>query len=126
MERHSHKMKTVLQDIETTTKNKKFTEFLAKQFVCDMLFPVYREHSATTIFDGWQGKKMNCWNLFTNENGDILEFYIEGTYVTKTNNESRDVYQLKTPRTIKEFITDMNKFGIQLYWSDWVVKKFKS
>lgn len=35
-------------------------------------------------------------------------------------------YQLKTPKTIKEFIDDMYRFGIQLYWSDWVVKKFKS
>jgi len=107
-----------------TNGNKKFTEFLSKTFVCDKLFPVYGKSSVTTIFQGWQGEKKNHWCRFTNENGDILEFYAEGQYVIKVNRESRDVYQLKTPRTINDFIDDMEKFGIQLYWSDWVVKKF--
>ncbi len=117
-------MKTVLPDIRTTG-NKKFTELLAKTFVCDMLFPVYGEHSVTTIFDGWQGELFYNWSRFTNEDSDILEFYAEGVYVTKTNNESNDVYQRQTPKTIVEFIDDMHEFGVQLYWSDWVVQKFK-
>ena len=116
-------MNRVLPDIKTTG-NTKFKEFLAKQFVCDMLFPVYEEHSVTTIFDDWHGKKMNYWSLFTNENGDILEFYAEGKYVAKSYS-SKDVFQLKTPKTIKEFIDDMHRFGIQLHWSDWVVKKYQ-
>ncbi len=116
-------MKTVHPDI-WTTGNQKLKEFLAKAFVCDMLFPVYGEHSVTTIFKGWQGEKMYNWCQIKNEAGDILEFYAEGVYVTKTNNESRDVYQRQTPKTIKEFIDDMHTFGIQLNWSDWVVEKF--
>ena len=117
-------MKTVLPDIRTT-ENKEFTEFLGNTFVCDMLFPVYGESSVTTIFDGWQGELFYNWSRFTNDNGDSLEFYAEGQYVVKVNNESRDCYQLKTPRTIKEFIDDMKRFGVQLRWSYWVVKDFK-
>ena len=105
--------------------NKKFTEFITNTFVCDMLFPVYGEHSVTTIFKGWQGELLHNWCRFTNENGDILEFYAEGIYVIKVRKENRDVHQLKTPRTIEEFIDDMKRFGVLLYWSDWVVKKFK-
>ena len=116
-------MKPALPDI--TTGNKKFTDFLAKQFVCDMLSPVYGKHSVTTIFRGWGGKLMNHWSRFTNDNGDILEFYAEGQYVIRPRKGSEDGYQRRTPKTTEEFIDDMKMFGIQLYWSDWVVKKFK-
>ena len=105
--------------------NMEFTEFLDNTFVCDMLFPVYGEHSVTTIFHGWQGELNYNWCKFTNDDGDILEFYNEGQYVAKTNNESRDVYQLQTPKTIMDFIDDMKRFGIQLHWSEWVLQKFK-
>lgn len=69
---------------------------------------------------------MNHWCRFTNDDGDILEFYAEGQYAIRARNKSSNDYLLKTPRTIKEFIDDMKKFGIQLYWSDWVVKKFNT
>ena len=118
-------MKPALLDIKPAG-NHKFTEFLAKQFVCDMLFPVYGEHSVTTIFQGWQGELMYQWCRFTNDDGDILEFYAEGQYVIRARNESKDCYQRKTPKTIKEFIDDMDIFGIQLYWSDWIVKNFNT
>ena len=108
-------MKHVLPDIRTAG-NQKFTEFLAKQFVCDMLFPVYGENSVTTIFRGWQGELMYNWCRFTNDAGDILEFYAEGVYVIKSNS-LKDVFQLKTPRNVIEFMDDMYRFGIQLNWA---------
>ena len=117
-------MNQVLPDIRTTG-NRKFAEFLAKTFVCDRLFPVYGEHSVTTIFQGWQGELMNNWCRFTNDDGDILEFYAEGYYAIRARDESKDDYQLNTPRTISDFIDDMHRFGFQIYWSDWVVGKFK-
>ena len=117
-------MKTALSDIRTTG-NRKFTGFLAKQFVCDMLYPVYGESSVTTIFDGWQGKYHNYWSPLTNENRAFLEFFPEGHYVIRARDESKDCFQRRTPKSIEEFIDDMYKFGIQLYWSDWIVRKFK-
>jgi len=91
-------MNQVLQYIKTVGKEK-FTEFLAKQFVCDMLFPVYGESSVTTIFDGWQGELMYNWCRFTNDDGDILEFYAEGQYVIRARNESNNSYQRRTPKS---------------------------
>ena len=105
--------------------NPKFKEFLAKTFVCDMLFPVYGKSSAKPIFTGFQGEQFYNWSRFTNDDGDILEFYAEGVYVTKVRNESNNGYQRRTPKTIEEFLDDMKRFGVQLHWSDWVVKKFK-
>ena len=105
--------------------NPKYTEFLDKQFECDMLYPVYGDSSVTTIFDGWHGELNYNWSRFTNDDGDILEFYAEGVYVVKVRKESRDGYQRRTPKTIEEFIDDMHEFGVQLYWSDWVVKKYQ-
>ena len=90
-----------------------------------MLFPVYGNSSVQAVFDGWQGELFYNWSRFTNNEGDILEFYAEGQYVIKVRNENRDVYQRQTPKTIEEFIYDMHGFGIQLYWYDWLVKKFK-
>ncbi len=89
-------MKQVLPDIGTIG-NKKFTKFLATTFVCDTLYPVYGEHSVTTIFRGWQGELFYNWSRFTNDAGDILEFYAEGTYVIKANRNSNVGYQLRTP-----------------------------
>ena len=117
-------MKTVLPDIGTTG-NERFAEFLAKQFVCDMLYPIYGESSVSTVFDGWQGEPFYNWCRFTNGDGDILEFYAEGVYVVKVRNESLDAYQRRTPKTIEEFINDMHEFGIQLHWYGWTKKNFQ-
>ncbi len=117
-------MKTVHPDI-WTTGNQKLKEFLAKTFVCDMLFPVYGKSSVTTIFDGWKGELNYNWSRFTNRDGDILEFYAEGVYVIKVRKERNDGFQRQTPKTIEEFIDDMIEFGVQLHWVDWVVNKFK-
>ena len=119
----TYEMKQVLPDIGTKG-NKKITEFLSKTFVCDMLYPIFGDSSVTTVFDGWQGELNYNWSRFTNDDGDILEFYAEGVYVIKVRNESRDVYQRRTPKTIEEFIDDMKRFGVQLYWFNWVVKKY--
>lgn len=118
-------MNQVLPDIKPAGI-KGFTKFLTKQYTCDLLFPVYGKSSVSTIFQSWQGELMNHWCRFTNENGDILEFFPEGQYVLKPRNESNNSFQLRTPKTIKEFIDDMKKFGVQLFWSDWVVKKFNT
>lgn len=117
-------MKPVLPDT-FTTENLKFKQFLSKPFMYDMLFPVYGKHSVTTIFQGWHGKPFYNWSRFTNDNGDILEFYAEGQYVIKARNESNDVNQRQTPKTIEGFIGDMHEFGIHLYWSEWVAEEFR-
>ena len=96
---------------------KKFGEILTARFVIDWLYPVFGERSVETLFHGWIGKEMKSWHRFTNETGDILEFYPEGTYVAKVTSTGQ-IYQRKNPVTVEEFIRDMENFGIVLYWTD--------
>lgn len=103
--------------------SKKFKEFLTKIFMMDMLYPVIGESSVTTLFDGWHGKNMINWFKFTNEDGLVLEFYPEGTYIIKSKNGK--TYQLKTPKTIDDFINDMIRFNIPIYWNNWIDDNFE-
>lgn len=106
-----------------TMGSKKFKEFLTKTFMMDMLYPVIGESSVTTLFDGWHGKNMINWFKFTNEDGLVLEFYPEGTYIIKSKNGK--TYQLKTPKTIDDFINDMIRFNIPIYWNNWIDDNFE-
>lgn len=105
-----------------TMGSKRFKEFLAKTFVMDMLYPVLGESSVTTLFDNWRGKNMTNWFKFTSD-GVVLEFYPEGTYVIKM--KTGETYQLRTPKTIDEFINDMIRFGVPIYWSSWIDENFE-
>ena len=106
-----------------TIGSKRFKEFLTKTFVMDMLYPVLGESSVTTIFDGWRGKNMMNWFKFTNQDGVVLEFYPEETYVIKPTDGK--TYQLKSPKTINDFINDMIRFGVLIYWNEWVEDNFE-
>lgn len=102
-----------------------FKEFLATTFTVDMLYPVYGNKSRDTLFDEWRGKDMlNGWSKFTSDN-HTLEFY--PTYYTIKKNKPVDSiqYMLSLPTTIDDFINDMNRFGVQLYWTEWIDQNFE-
>lgn len=107
-----------------TAGTKKFKEFLQTPFVIDMLSPVYGESSVNTLFEDWRGKDMRNWFKFKNEDGVVLEFYPEGMYVIKKKTGDAG-QQLVTPRTIDEFINDMDRFGIVTQWSNWIDENFE-
>lgn len=88
-------------------------EFLDRPFVLDYLYPIYGEKSVDTLFSGWTYTKKNSWHEFRNPDGDILDFYPEETYVIK----SKEI-QLKIPRTIGDFINDINQAGININYSE--------
>ena len=98
-----------------TTGSEKFKQFLALSFTIDMLYPVFNEKSCETLFEGWHCKNMMNWYRFTNDDKIILEFYPKH-YVK---------YILSIPVTINDFINDIERFGIQLYWMDWIDKNFE-
>lgn len=106
-----------------TIGSERFKEFLTKTFVVDMLCLVSEKSSVTTLFDGWRGKNMINWFRFTNQDGLVLEFYPEGTYIIKPKKGKPN--QLKTPKTIDEFIDDMIRFDVPIYWNDWVDENFE-
>lgn len=106
-----------------TTGSEKFKEFLAKPFSIDMLYPIYNDKSCETLFDGWKGKNMLNWYKFTNEAKYILEFYPDSYLVKRTGYNVS--YQMKLPKTIHDFINDAERFGIQLYWTNWIDENFE-
>ncbi len=106
-----------------TAGTQKFKEFLQTPFVFDMLYPL-NGASVDTLFADWHGKDMRNWFKFRNEDGVVLEFYPEGMYVIKKKSSDAG-HQLATPRTIDEFISDMDRFGIPMQWSNWIDDNFE-
>jgi len=107
-----------------TYGSEKFKEFLAKPFTYDMLYPVYDDKSVETLFDDWRGKNMINWFRFNNDEF-TLEFY--PTYYTIKKNKPIDStkYMLSIPETINDFINDMDRFEVQLYWTEWIDLNFE-
>jgi len=89
-------------------------DFLDRPFVIDYLYPVYGDLPVNNIFEGWTGKKKNSWHEFRNPDGDVLEFYPEGTYILKRK-QNYLIKQLKTPQTIREFVCDLSAIGINFF-----------
>jgi len=100
----------------------KFRLFLIQPFNIDMLSSVTNNNLINILFDGWHGKDMVNWYKFINNDKIILEFF-STYYLIKT--ESRSLSRLPIPLTINDFINDMTRFNIQLYWTNWIDKNFE-
>lgn len=107
-----------------TIGSEKFKEFLAKSFRINMLYPIPNTDPCETIFEDWRGKDMVNWYRFTNDKY-TLEFY--PTYYTLKKNKPVDSikYMMSIPITINDFINDMARFEVQLYWTTWIDQNFE-
>jgi len=116
-------VRKVIPYIETVGCER-FKNFLSVPFTIDMLFPVFNEKSCDRLFDGWRGKDMVNWHKFTNDDKIILEFY-PTYYTVRKDIKDSITYMMSIPETIDDFINDMNRFGVQLYWSEWIDLNFE-
>lgn len=107
-----------------TIGSEKFKEFLATSFRIDMLYPILGDKSCETLFDDWCGKDMINWYRFINDEY-TLEFY--PTYYTLKKNKPVDStkYMMSIPLTINDFINDMDRFDVKLYWTSWIDQNFE-
>ena len=104
---------------DNTNKSDKFKVFLNTKFNINMLDP----KSDDILFDGWRNRgNLNGWSKFINENGHCLEFY-PTYYSIKVGNDN--AYMIPIPDTINNFINDMDRYGIQLYWNNVIDIKFE-
>jgi hypothetical protein len=107
-----------------TRGSERFKDFLAIPFSIDMLCPIspaINVPSNEILFTGWKGKEMIGWWKFTNDDKNVLELYPESYKIlikTKT-------YTLPIPKTLNDFVNDMERVGIPLYWSEWVERNFE-
>ena len=103
-------MMKVVPYIETLG-TKEYGEFISAQFDFKQI---------TKYFSDWKGKEMGDWHKYTC-NGVTLEFF--PTYYNINNNGK--ALRLPTPMTLNDFINDMNRLGIDLFWSEWVEKNMQ-
>lgn len=107
-----------------TSGSEKFKNFLALPFTIDMLYSISNNKSSEILFDGWHGKNMVNWYKFTNDDKIILEFY-PMYYIITMNTSNSAKHTILLPKTIDDFINDMQRFGVQLYWTEWIDKNFE-
>ena len=110
-----------------TLGTEKFKEFLIQPFTINMLATIPHHVPIPILFEGWRGKDMSNWYKFTNEEKYILEFYPTHYIITREVKVGWDAlkYQKPIPRDIDDFINDMNRLNIKLYWTDWVDQNFE-
>ena len=112
-----------------TIGSEKFKEFLALPFRIDMLYPIHGDSSCQTLFDGWKGKDMINWHKFINENKISLEFY-PSHYIVKKEKLSFKAgeslsHTLPLPKDINDFINDMYRFEVQLFWTEFIDENYE-
>jgi hypothetical protein len=101
-----------------TTGSEKFREFLAQPFLFSQLCPI--DAKVQSYFEGWKGKDMGNWIRFRDEEKHELEIYPD-TYKTT----GKQTLTLPHPKTLNDFINDMDRNGVQLYWNLWMDENFE-
>jgi hypothetical protein len=99
-----------------------FKKFISLPFSINLLYSLTNEEGINVIFDGWHGKDMGTWCKFYNEEKFILEFYAEYYFIKYGNRENQ---KLPLPKTINNFINDMDRFEVPLYWNQWMEDNFE-
>lgn len=106
-----------------TMGSERFKNFLTVPFSIDMLAPIFGDKSCDTIFGGWRGKNMGNWYKFVADDDTVLEFYPD-YYIIKKPKTSIN-YQMPLPKNVNDFVNDMFRFDISIYWSIWVDVNFE-
>lgn len=107
--------KTVVQYSETFGYEK-YLKFINQPFSINNL------HLEPIYFKDWRYKNMGEWVKLTNDNNIVLEFYPTqyNIIIPKSNKIT-----LSLPLTINDFINDMCRNNVQLYWSNWMDINFE-
>lgn len=100
-----------------TFGTKNFKKFLETPFNINMLYPIDENNNTKVLFDYWKGKNMINWYKFINDDKTVIEFY-PTHYVLIKNDSNSTKYTLLNPKTINDFINDMDRFDVQLFWTD--------
>lgn len=96
-----------------TRGNENYKTYVEKAFSIQTLLD--------NLFDDWKYKDMLSWHKFYNLDNVILEIYSEYYIIKKDNIE----YKLPVPNTIDEFIIDMYRLKVNLFWIDEIDNLFE-
>jgi len=99
----------------------KYKEFISQPFDYNQLGTL-DNINCQVLFDGWTGKNMGNWVKYFNDDKVVLEFYAGVCYSIK---RATTTWQLPIPKTIDEFINDMNRIGVEINWNKFIDEKFE-
>jgi hypothetical protein len=114
-----------------TIGSEKFKEFLTLPFKADQVHTL--DANCQVLFYGWNVIRQEIKTphkdnadciIYANQDGALLEFYSDGVYVIQKSFNA-PVYQLPLPKTIDDFVNDMARCDIPLYWSKWVEENYE-
>lgn len=103
-----------------TLGSKKFKEFLQQEFNFDMIDNV-QYSNVPIIFEGWKGEEDDRVVYFKCDN-TYLRFYPHHYEILTSWKEE---YSFPHPKSVNDFINDMCRIGIELYWSKWIDENFE-
>lgn len=100
-----------------TTGTELFKEFLQSEFNFSLLV------GENAYFDCWREKNMGHWIKYVNDDNIVLEVYSE-TYKIKKPKQTTSI-EIIIPKTINDFIEDMHKYGVDVYWDNIIDDMFE-
>ena len=68
---------------------------------------------------------MRNWCKFTNEEKITLEFYANHYNILNGKTKQVQSVQMPLPKTINDFINDMERFEVALFWNQWMEDNFE-
>ena len=98
-----------------TIGTEKFKEFLLQPFKTEQL----DSNTDKELFDGWIYTEEE---IYFNKIGRITLNFHSTFYLAHLNDAN---YKLPIPKTIDDFVNDMMRVGVEIYWSDLVDEKFE-
>jgi hypothetical protein len=98
-----------------TIGTEKFKEFLLQPFKTEQL----DSNTDKELFDGWIYTEEE---IYFNKIGRITLNFHSTFYLVQLNDAN---YKLPIPKTIDDFVNDMMRVGVEIYWSDLVDEKFE-
>lgn len=106
-----------------TRGDERFKSFLNQPFSINMLYSNSEIKNSETYFSNWRGKNMGSWQRYTNEKDIVLEFY--PNYYNVQISKNKIIQNINLPKTINDFINEMIKMDVDLYWSEWIDINFE-
>lgn len=103
-----------------TIGSDKFKEFMLQPFKISMLCQI--NNGDEPIFTQWRYKNMGSWYKFTNDDDIVLEFYPDQYDIIVKNNKKTI---MSLPQTLDDFVCDMKRYNVQLFWDDLIDLKFE-
>jgi hypothetical protein len=99
-----------------TIGTEKFKEFLLQPFKTEQLDS---NNDSQVLFDGWE---FTDEETYFNKIGRITLNFHSTFYLAHRNDAN---YKLPIPKTVDDFVNDMMRVGIEIYWSDLFDENFE-